>query len=59
MKTKIYKKPISEIFPLLGNCILDDGFSLDRDKAQPVENIELDGNEYSLFDEYSTESLWD
>lgn len=59
MKTKAYIKPMTDIFPLMGNCILNDGFSEDLDKAPEKDDIELDGNEYTFFDDFSSDKIWD
>ena len=59
MKTKAYIKPMTEIFPLMGNRILNDGFSEDPEKATVKDNIELEGNENTFFDDFSSNNLWD
>lgn len=58
MKTLLYIKPETEIYPIQGNWILD-GFSEDPEKATEKNDIELDANENNMFEDCTANSLWD
>ncbi len=60
MERKIYVTPESEVVPLTGERLLDDGFSEDKDNAPELNDGELDANSFTLFDEdANSKNLWD
>ena len=60
MEKKKYVIPVSEVVPLTGGRLLDDGFSEQKDNIPELNNGELDANSFTLFDEDANRNkLWD
>lgn len=60
MERKKYVTPVSEVVPLTGERLLDDGFSEEKDNAPEFNNGELDANSFTLFEvDDNSNKLWD
>lgn len=60
MEKKKYITPVSEVVPLTGERLLDDGYSEQKDGTPVINDGELDANFFTLFEvDANSNKLWD